>query len=480
MRFARIAVAASPYAATAGTVLLVGMMLTTMTLTSFERQWTVFLCGVLSAAVFASVSHSASSRWVIARRTAQLKITREKLATESRLRAGAEQMLARLNTGIQFVDNAMPAMLAYVDAAAVVRYHNQSYARWIGLEDRAIDGRTVVEILGATTYGEVDRYLREALQGHEVRYERTQTMRDGEVFRLFVQYLPHFSEDGKVAGVFCILTDITRAKDLAAEPASDIAGIPSSVAERIIAALERDEFSLYSQSIASLGAAGEDDSFCEVQLRLKEEEEYHLPPGSFLFVAEEHGLLPHLDRWVARHVLDAALAAGRGKHSVYIVNVSPQAVAEGTFAQFIRDELATRKLDGQLLCLEFAESDVMANPRAYRDLISELGWNGCRFAVSGFGRNPASLHFLKQLRVNYLKLDGGIVLNLLREPGGLARVKAMNQAAHGAGMFIVAECVENESTRAALQGIETDFAQGFGISVPMPMTLAERREKAAA
>jgi PAS domain S-box-containing protein len=469
MKPLRIAASASPYAVGLGAVLLIAMMLTTMSLTSFERQWIVFLCGVLAAAAFASLSHSASSRWIIARRTAQLKALRARLATESHLRARAEEMLARVSSTVQFVDEAMPAMLAYVDAGMVVRYHNQSFAQMVGLKDGAIDGHALEEIVGRSVYAEIEKHVGNALAGQEVRYERLQAMASGETARLSIQYLPHFGEKGEVAGIFAILADITTAKDLAPRVLDQgEADAHANVAARVIAALEHDEFSLYSQSIAPLGKSGDQAQIREVLLRLKEEEENHLPPGSFLPIAEEHGLLPDIDRWVVRHVLDAA--AGSGKSVVYFLNVSSATLAAGSFAEFVRAELARRKLDGDVLCFEFPEQDVMANPRGYRDLISELGWNGCRFAISGFGRNPASVPFFKQLRVNYLKLDGGIILNVLRKPAELAVVKAINQAAHAAGMRTVAECVENEATHAALQGIETDFVQGFGISVPQPMS----------
>lgn len=468
MRSIRIASAANPFIAVLGTVLLVAMMLATMSLTAFERQWIVFLSGVLAAAVFAVVSHAANARWIIARRTSQLNATRSQLATQTRLRVSAEEALAGIRKNAQWVDEAMPAMLAYVDAGAIVRYHNHSYARWVGLEGRAIDGSPVHEILGRSTSDEVEVRLKEALAGAEVRYERTQTMANGEVFRLFVQYVPHFGADGKVEGVFAILTDITRAGDLVATGQPE-EGQPAGVAIRLMAALERDEFCLYSQSIVPLGHAGEGADHCEVLLRLKEEEDNLLPPGAFLPIAEMHGLLPDIDRWVVRHVLDAAPPGCSAGDARYFLNVSPSTVAEGSFAAFVHDQLAAHRLEGAILCFEFPEQDVMASPRAYRDLISELGRDGCRFAVSGFGRNPALVRFFRQLRVNYLKVDAGIVLNMLRDPQGIARMKQINQAAHDAGMQVVAECVETDATRAALKGIGTDFGQGFGISLPRPM-----------
>jgi EAL domain-containing protein (putative c-di-GMP-specific phosphodiesterase class I)/membrane protein implicated in regulation of membrane protease activity len=353
-----IAGVASPYLAALGMGLLIAMMIATMSLTAFERQWIVFLSGFLAAAVFALVSHTTSARWSLARRTAQLASMRAKLAEESRLRAAAEASLAR------------------------------AYAS--------------MELLAHT---------------------------------------PVEPDDAR----------------------------PPTAAQRLVVALERDEFSLYSQAIVPLGAAGDGASFCEVLLRLKEEEDNLLPPGSFLPIAEEHGLLPSIDRWVVRSVLKLAASNAHGSDAVYFVNVCSATVTEGTLAAFVREQLALHRLGGMTLCLEFPEADAVANPASYRELIEGLAGSGCRFAATGIGRDPASVKFFKEMRVKYLKLDGAMALGVLRNPLELARVKAINESAHAAGMQVVAQCVEDDRTRFALQAAGTDFAQGFGIAMPAPM-----------
>ena len=124
------------------------------------------------------------------------------------------------------------------------------------------------------------------------------------------------------------------------------------VAARLIAALKNDEFSLYSQAITPLGAAGEGASFCEVLLRLKEEEENLLPPGSFLPIAEENGLMPQVDRWVVRNVLNAAAVECHGNDPVYFVNVAAATVAEATLAGSSAS-LPPTNSERQTLCLGF-------------------------------------------------------------------------------------------------------------------------------
>lgn len=362
---ARILAAASPYAAAMGSGLLIAMLIATMSLTAFERQWIIFLSGVLAAAVFSLISRTASTRWTLARRTVQLNATRAKLAIETRARIKAEVALAQ-------------AANPQVDAPT------------------------------------------------------------------------------------------PPAPTAPTAPARETR-LPDALADRLLDALENDEFTLYSQAIVPLGAAGEGAAFCEVLLRMNEEEEKLLPPGTFLPVAEENGLLPDIDRWVIRNVLKAAAAGAGGSDCVYFVNLAPPTVSESGLAAFVRRELAASGVPGRVVCFEFAEADVIGQPRSYRDLIAALDGSGCRFAVSGFGRHSASVQFLKQLRVSYVKLDGGVALNLTRGAQDLARGQALIVAAHAAGMQVVAQCVENDATKALLQLIKADFVQGFGVAMPRPM-----------
>ncbi len=474
----RVLVAVKPFLAPGATACLATLLIATITLNTFDPRWVVFLSGVLAAAVLATVSRTANARWIIARRTAQLVAARAKFAKEARLRAHAEESLARLRTSVELIDEKMPAMLAFIDIEGRVRYHNHAYTRWCGLEGKSIDGRLVADLVGRIVYGEIEKPLHEALQGRDVRYERVQLMRNGDTCRLNVQYLPSYGADGKVAGVFAILTDITRPEDVGDADEQENVDASHAAGTRLVAALERDEFTLYWQAIEPLGHAAQGPAMREVLLRMNEEEAYHLPPGTFLPVAEELGLLPHIDRWVVRHVVDFAAGIDAQDHSTYMVNLSAPTIVDPGFGQFVRDCLASRAVPGRILCFELPEADVLADPVAYREFVGSLDGSDCRFAVSGFGRNPLSLRLLKQLRVDFLKLDGSIVLDVLRSPAQLAQVKSINRAAHAAGMSVVAECVESDCARAALDRIETDFAQGFGIARPLPMSALDVAHRA--
>jgi PAS domain S-box-containing protein len=285
-KFARIAAARSLLLAYAGTTIMAAMLIVAIALTSFHPRWAVFLAGVLAAAILATTSRAANARWIIARRTSQLNAVRAKLAAEIRGRARTDESFARMRANATLIDESFPAMLTYVDAEERVRYHNRAYTRWIGLEGEVIDGQSINELIGSPAYAQVDKHLKEAMVGKDVRYERTQTMPNGSICRLHVQYLPRYGEDGKVAGVFTILTDITRADDVAdnlrkgEQEATDVAR------KRLVSALAHEEFTLFCQPIAALGGEG-GEVMHEVLLRMNVEEENHLPAGAFITVSEE-------------------------------------------------------------------------------------------------------------------------------------------------------------------------------------------------
>jgi PAS domain S-box-containing protein len=461
--------------AAVGVVFLSLMLLTTIHLTTFDARWPVFLAGVLGAAILALVSRKVNSRWTIKRKTAQLGVARGKLATEIRLRAHAEAALQQLRGGVELVDEALPAMLAYFDGEQRIQYHNRSFKRLIGIGSAAITGRSLNELPGHTGYRDLQDHLINALQGRETRFEWIQHTSGGEACRLDAHFMPHHGPDGKVRGVFALLNDVTRTEDLQQPPADEPQNEPLNMGARLVAALERDQFTLYWQDIVALGQPAGVPHY-EVLLRMDEEEQQQIPPGTFLPWAEQFGLLPQIDRWVVQHVIEFA---ARSEPAVYMVNVTAPTVRDRAFPGFLRQCLQANGVSGSTLGFELVESELLADRDAYRNFIEALEGTGCRIAVSGFGAQPLSLRLLKQMGVQILKLDGDLVLGVERSPADLGKLRAVNRAAHAAGMQTVAECVENDLTRALLSSIDTDFAQGFGIATPRPMVAARARENAA-
>jgi PAS domain S-box-containing protein len=478
----------SPYLGALGVVGLLAMLLGTIYYTWLDLQWVTFLSGILCAAILALVSRASRAEWTIRRRTAQNFSLREKLSKELILRARAEEALALVKSGVHYLDQEMPAMLAYVNAEQCFQYHNRAFRTFLGIQSNKIDGRHMREVLGAANYAAIEDGAKQALSGSSVRFEGTQRARGNTVFRLSTQFLPHFGDGGKVLGFFSVQTDITASKDLVAIAPSkpvhaekshaqkasvtaviDVTSDWNDPAGRLRAALDNDEFCLYCQSIVPTALTSKALPFYEVLIRLKEEEQNLIQPGSFLPFAEEHGMIPALDRWVVRHLLKWAGNTPARQKAIYSVNLSGLTICDRDFPGFMREQLRSHPLNGNHLCFEFSEIDALAHESDAANLVGQLKPLGCLFAMSGIGANPLSVDLLKRMPVDYLKISGDLILNILRNPADLAKVTAINRAAHSKGIGTIAEFVESAQTLAKLRELEVDLAQGFGISRPRPL-----------
>jgi PAS domain S-box-containing protein len=162
---------------------LLAMLLGSIYFTWLELRWVPFLAGILVASILALVGRASRAEWTIRRRTAQLASAREKLANEIILRALAEGALGLVKNNVHYLDQEMPAMLAYVDAMQRYRYHNRAFRAFMGVRSEKIDGRNLREVLGAATYSEIEDSAKQALSGRTVRFERTQRAAGNTVFR---------------------------------------------------------------------------------------------------------------------------------------------------------------------------------------------------------------------------------------------------------------------------------------------------------
>jgi len=208
-------------------------------------------------------------------------------------------------------------------------------------------------------------------------------------------------------------------------------------------------------------------------LRLKEEENNLLPPGSFFPVAERYGMMEELDRWVVRELITRCYGGEGGpehaKPALYCVNLSEAAVRSHSFARFVQKQLLDRHFDGHRLCFEIAEHDIAPWRADAARLISMLKPFGCRFTVDAFGSVKGSFAPLQGLAFDFVKIDGVVVQNILRQPAELAKVRAIVTVCHAAGMRTIAEFVEDPETLAALRAAGVDYAQGFGVARPAPL-----------
>jgi EAL domain-containing protein (putative c-di-GMP-specific phosphodiesterase class I) len=234
-------------------------------------------------------------------------------------------------------------------------------------------------------------------------------------------------------------------------------------------ALAHDEFCLFFQAIEPVAADSGALPFREILLRLKVEEENMLPPGSFLPVAEKFGMLPDLDRWVVRHVLGWMRVDASRQQAMYSINISPQTLADREFPAFVKNALRDFGLPGSLLCFELPENDILNQPDDAARFVGALQPEGCHCAICAFNGSRVSFDILRKVPVNFLKIDGSLILNSRRSAVDQARVKAIHRVAQAIGIRTIAVCVEDDKTLAWLRTVGVDFAQGFGISRPQDL-----------
>jgi EAL domain-containing protein (putative c-di-GMP-specific phosphodiesterase class I)/PAS domain-containing protein len=488
MRMARIFRGVTPYLTVAGVIILVVMLLAAIYFTLFDLQWVAFLAGILVAAILAMVSRASRAEWTIARRNAQLQLAREKLAAELRRRQGTEEVLAGLKSSLQFADTDFPLMVVFLDTEERCRYHNHAIRRWIGRKADQIDGWRWSEVVGDKAYAALKSDIGYALGGQQVRVERELTLPDAGMRRLSLECFPQFGRDEKVAGIYLVSADITGREAAPAPAATEEAAAGSAqqmyvdtfseqatgwndAAERIVAAIENDEFRLFCQRIMPLdSAAGLADCY-EILIRLSEEEDSFMPPGAFLPLAEKYGLMPRLDRWVVQHVLK--WASSNGRHGplgrMLWVNVAGPTLDDPDFAEYVGEQRRRYDISGGIICFEISGQDAIARPEASARFVAQIRELGCHAALCDFGRGYVGFDALKKLGADFLKIDGNVILGMLRNPTHLAIVTAINKVAHANGVRTIAEYVEDDETIAKLRELGINYAQGFGISRPCPL-----------
>jgi PAS domain S-box-containing protein len=490
-------------------ILLCLTLLGTIYFTLFDWQWIAFLSGVFIAAVLALSSRTTSAEWRIVRRTRQLEKLKEKLAARTTLHHAAERLLAETNERNKLLFDAIADAMVYVDAKQVCRFHNTAFAAAVALPDAEIDGRMLRDVLGDDTYSSVRSGVERMLAGEQARLEQTLRLSHGGAGHYASRFIAHTRPDGGVSG-FCVLlseapnrnSSDAESRHAARRAASDAgaeilyAEVPEvtevleatgelhylmSMSEdltgwedpraRFMEALERDQFCLLYQAIVPVALEGFGPHYCEILIRLQEEEQKMMPPGAFFPVAERYHLMPALDRWVIRHLLRWYRAE---RHAANIprfcINISGDSIADPALPEFILREIQTNGVPAAVLCFELAEPDVIANRAAAIRFSKAVTTIGSEVTIDGFGSTCTSFGYLQDMAVNFLKIDGGIIGTLIKDPVSLAKARAIIKAAHLTNRRSIAEFVESDETLEKLRELGVDYVQGFGIARPKPLS----------
>ena len=244
-------------------------------------------------------------------------------------------------------------------------------------------------------------------------------------------------------------------------------------AARISNALEENRFELFRQTIQPL-QSDEDGAHYELLLRMRDENGGIISPGLFIEAAERFDKTPEIDRWVIRSAFRwlVSEADERERLALCSINLSGKSLGDEKFLPFVIDQFQMSGLDATKVCFEITETAAIASYSQANRFINALKELGCKFALDDFGTGLSSFGYLKHFPVDFLKIDGSFVKEILHDPIDREMVRSINEIGHLTGKQTIAEFAENEEIITMLRGMGIDYAQGYGVSEPKRVTRA--------
>ena len=246
---------------------------------------------------------------------------------------------------------------------------------------------------------------------------------------------------------------------------------------RINHALEEHRFRLFYQNILPISTSYACMEHREILLRMIDENGNLVAPGEFMPAAEKYNLMPAIDRWVIRtlfaknsghwrKILKNNQALNIESNLFCSINLSGASLNDDHFLDFLRDQINEHEIPPQAICFEITETVAVSNLQSVAAFIRELKSIGFRFALDDFGSGMSSFTYLKSLPVDYLKIDGALVREIVHSKVDLVMVEAIHRIAQEMGIQTIAEYVENDAILEKLKEIGVSYAQGYGIHKP--------------
>lgn len=254
-----------------------------------------------------------------------------------------------------------------------------------------------------------------------------------------------------------------------APPPVDVA---AQIRDKFVTQLKTDNFVLYFQPIAPTAFTISTPPLREILVRYKEEEDDLLPPGSFLPILEEQGLLPILDRWVVgRLLMWGRELRANGRHMPRCcVNLSIDTIQrDEAFADYVLRGIAKAGVPAASLTFEVLATDAIAQRQALARFMAPLRAAGVTFALSWTMGDDAAFDLALALGFSYMKLDGSFAVTIARQPAQRERLAAIVERARIVGIQTVCMLVEDTATLEALRTMRVDYVQGFGVDKPKPL-----------
>ncbi len=242
-------------------------------------------------------------------------------------------------------------------------------------------------------------------------------------------------------------------------------------ATRISEAIENNRLQLYAQPIVALKNKTPLKRHVEILVRLLDKDNNLISPNAFIPAAERYNLMHLVDRKVIFETFSFIHKYSDKDECIthYSINLSGNTIDDKEIIDYIKDTANKFKIDERLICFEITETAAIKNLSKAKSLIKNLKACGFKFALDDFGSGLSSFQYLKNLPVDYLKIDGSFVSDMVNNNIDHAMVAAINQVAHIMGIETIAEYVENEQIMKRLQDLNVDYGQGYGIEQPKPI-----------
>lgn len=238
-------------------------------------------------------------------------------------------------------------------------------------------------------------------------------------------------------------------------------------------ALDADRFVLYGQRMLSVDGSDKCKDH-EVLLRMLDHDGNVVSPGQFIPVAERFRLMGQIDRWVLNRLftmLDEMATKGRRFNGRVSVNLSGATLSEEDLTESIQSLFERYQVSPANICFEITETAAIQNIASAARFVADMQALGIKIALDDFGSGMSSFKYLRELPIDYLKIDGLFIREIIANDADRAMTEAISRMAQALGIRTIAECVENPETLDCLRELGVDYAQGFAIHRPEPLTV---------
>lgn len=253
-------------------------------------------------------------------------------------------------------------------------------------------------------------------------------------------------------------------------------------ATRISEALRSHQFQLYYQPIMPVSGVDGGMFHCELLMRSEDERQQLVSPEEFIPAAERYNLMSDIDRWVVSTALpkiaELDKLVGEDEAVLCGINLSGQSLSDASFYDYVMMLIETHRVDPATICFEITETSAIVDIEAAVEFVRRVKARGCRVALDDFGTGVSSFSYLKEFPLDYVKIDGSFIRNILTDSVDRVMVESVARIAHEMGIETIAEYVEDDAILGELRVLGVDYAQGYGIAEPAP--LAEKMAEANA